>query len=66
VSLSTRIEEIERQLEALAKQLPAVARLRSVPGIGLLTATALYAFVGDITRFPSGRHLASYLGLTPR
>jgi transposase len=66
VSLSTRIEEIERQLEALAKQLPVIARLRSVPGIGLLTATALYAFVGDISRFPSARHLASYLGLTPR
>jgi transposase len=66
VSLSTRIEEIEKQLEALAKQLPMVARLRSVPGIGLLTATALYAFVGDVTRFPSGRHLASFIGLTPR
>jgi len=43
VSLSTRIEEIEAQLEALAKQIPAVARLRTVPGIGLLTATALYS-----------------------
>ena len=38
----------------------------TIPGIGLLTATALFAFVGDIRRFPSGRHLASYLGLTPR
>lgn len=66
VSLSTRIEQIEAQLEALAKQIPVVARLRSVPGVGLLTATALYAFVGDALRFPSGRHLASFLGLTPR
>ena len=66
VSLSTRIEEIEAQLEALAKQIPAVARLRTVPGVGLLTATALYAFVGDISRFPSGRHMASFIGLTPR
>jgi transposase len=32
----------------------------------LLTATALAGFVGDAARFPSGRHLASYLGLTPR
>jgi transposase len=66
VSLSTQIEEIEAQLEALAKLLPVVARLRSVPGVGLLTATALYAFVGDALRFPSGRHMASFLGLTPR
>jgi transposase len=34
--------------------------------VGLLTATALAAFVGDVQRFPSGRHFASYLGLTPR
>jgi len=64
--LSERIEETEEQLKALAKQIAAVSRLYSVPGIGLLTATALYAFVGDISRFPSGRHLASYIGLTPR
>jgi len=37
-----------------------------VPGIGLLTSTALAAFVGALRRFPSGRHFASYLGLTPR
>ena len=40
--------------------------LLTIPGIGLLTATALFAFIGDIRRFPSGRHLASWLGLTPR
>jgi transposase len=38
-ALSVRIEDVEKQLEALAGQLPVVARLRSVPGIGLLTAT---------------------------
>jgi len=54
------------QLEALAKQVPVVARLRSAPGIGLLTAAALHAFIGDVSRFPSGRHMASFLGLTPR
>ena len=57
---------VERQLEALAEQTPAIQRLLTVPGIGLLTATALFAFVVDVQRFPSARHLASYLGLTPR
>ena len=66
VAISERIEDVERQLKALAAQIPAVARLLSVPGIGLLTATALFAFIGEIGRFPSGRHLASYIGLTPR
>ena len=36
------------------------------PGIGILTATALVAIVGDVSRFPNGRRFASYLGLTPR
>jgi transposase len=34
--------------------------------IGLLTATALFAFVANIHRFPSARQFASWLGLTPR
>jgi transposase len=64
--IDARIKRVETQLEALAKQLPAVDLLRTIPGVGLLTATAFVAFIGDPRRFPSGRHLASYLGLTPR
>jgi transposase len=65
-ALGANIKMTERQLEALAEQTPAVQRLESAPGIGLITATALPAFIGSIQRFPSGRHFASYLGLTPR
>jgi transposase len=64
--LEARIRLAERTLESLASSLPAVAQLQSIPGVGPLTATALVAFVGDVQRFPSGRHFASYLGLTPR
>ena len=64
--IERRIKMVERELEALAKQTPAVDRLMKVPGIGLLTATALAGFVGDFRRFPTARHFASYLGLTPR
>ena len=64
--LEQRIESVEKQLQALAAQTPVVARLRTIPGIGLLTATAMVGFVGDVQRFPSGRHFACYLGLTPR
>jgi transposase len=63
--LETRIETVGEQLEALASQTPKVDMLRSIPGIGLLTATALAGFVGSVQRFPSGRHFAAYLGLTP-
>jgi transposase len=64
--LESRIKTVEKHLEALASQTPVVQRLRTIPGIGLLTATALVGFVGDVARFPSGRHFACYLGLTPR
>jgi transposase len=64
--IEERLDLVEHELQALAREMPAVARLMSVPGIGLIIATALVGFVGDLRRFPSGRHLASYLGLTPR
>ena len=64
--LEARIRQVERQLEALARDSALITRLRTIPGVGLLSATALVALVGDVARFASGRHLASYLGLTPR
>lgn len=64
--LDERIERVERQLEIVASASPLALRLRTVPGIGLLTSTAIAGFVGDLARFPTGRHFASYLGLTPR
>ncbi len=63
-SLGAQIRQAERDLEALAEETPVVARLRSIPGIGLMTGTALVAFVMDIQRFPSGRHFASCLPVT--
>jgi transposase len=60
------IHDTEVQLERLSKEIPAVAQLRTIPGIGLLTATALVAFVGDPRRFKNARRFGSYLGLTPK
>lgn len=64
--LQAKAEQLRSQLERLAKTMPEAGVLMSVPGIGVLTATALVAFVGDPNRFRSGRDLAAYLGLTPR
>jgi transposase len=64
--LEAHIAAVEHQIEAVARETPVVASLRSIPGIGLLTATALVAVVGQASRFPSGRHFASFVGLTPR
>jgi transposase len=65
-ALSRKADSIHKQLTALARHMPAAQQLMTVPGIGVLTATALVAFVGDVGRFRSGRHFAAYLGLTPR
>lgn len=64
--LERRMRAVERSLGAHARGDETVRRLRTIPGVGLLTATALVAFVGDAERFASARHFASYLGLTPR
>lgn len=64
--LEERIRGIEDQLKALAQQTPMIQHLLSVPGIGIITATALAGMVGSFHRFPSGRHLAAYLGLVPK
>lgn len=66
LDLEQRIKGVEAQLRALSKQISAIQDLMSVPGIGLLTATALYAFIGDFGRFPTGRHLSSFVGITAR
>jgi transposase len=64
--LEAKADELKDQLQRLAHHIPTVQYLLTVPGIGILSATALLATVGDVHRFPSGRSLAAYLGLTPR
>jgi len=64
--MEARIESLERELAALARQSAACHALASVPGIGLLTSTAMVAAVGDPRSFDSGRRYASFFGLTPR
>ena len=64
--LEAHMRAVERQLATLAPAMADVMLLQTVPGVGLITATALVALVTDIRRFPSGRHFASFLGLTPK
>ena len=60
------IAEIEKRLLLWKKDQEAVTRLMAIPGVGLLTATALIATVGDMKSFRSGREFAAFLGLVPR
>jgi len=64
--LEAKATGLKDQLQRLGNHIPTVQYLLTVPGIGILSATALFSTVGDIHRFRSGRSLANYLGLTPR
>lgn len=65
-TLESALRGIDQQLTGLAQQSPAAALLQSVPGVGVITATACLAAIGDIRRFPTGRHFAAFLGLTAK
>jgi len=56
---------IDGELHQHAKADPRVTVLRTLPGVGEFTALVMVAEIGDITRFPSARKLASWAGLTP-
>ena len=64
--LDRRIEAFDDEFAAMARHDPAARRLATVPGIGVLNATALVAAVGNAATFARGRDLAAWLGLVPR
>lgn len=64
--LDRRIEALDRELMGRAREDEAVRRLMTIPGVGVLTATALTAAIGKGEAITKGRHLAAWLGLVPR
>ena len=65
-SLASQIRGIECELMAWHRQSTDSQRLETIPGVGLITATALAASVPDPSVFRSGRQFAAWLGLVPR
>jgi len=63
--LAPLIDRIDGELHQHAKADPRTKVLRTLPGVGEFTALVMLAEIGDITRFPSARKLASWAGLTP-
>lgn len=66
VFAETQIAHIEETMVALAAQDERVLLLVQIPGIAWLTALTLLAAIGDISRFPSAKHLVGYAGLGAR
>jgi len=63
--LDGQIAQIKRRLSAWMKQDKACKTIAEIPGVGLLTATAAVATMGDAKAFKSGREFAAWLGLVP-
>lgn len=63
--IGQRIEQLEREIAALQKQLQGARALDQVPGIGVLGATALAATLGDGRAWRSGREFSASIGLVP-
>lgn len=64
--LDRRIAAFDKELAEWARNEEAARRLMTIPGIGVLNATALIAAVGHGESFARGRDLAAWLGLVPR
>ena len=64
--LDEQISQIERRLRQWQREDSATQRIAAIPGVGLLSATAAVATMGDAKAFKSGREFAAWLGLVPR
>lgn len=64
--VNAEIERANEQLAAAAAGDPLIARLRTVPQIGPVTAVAFVATLDDVARFRTAHQVQGYLGLTPR
>ena len=65
-AMGCEIRSLERQLMAWHRADETSHRLKTIPGVGIITATALAASVPDPSVFRSGRQFAAFLGLVPR
>jgi transposase len=63
--LQKRIQELDKEVEAQARQRLQARRLLTHPGVGAVTALATDVFLGDPSRFDTANQVASYIGMIP-
>jgi transposase len=64
--LDGAVAELDRAVEEAGRERPAVALLRTHPGVGPVVSLAMGLTLGPVERFANSRKLVSYLGLNPR
>ncbi len=63
---TSRIKSLEKSIKKMAETSETSRRLRTVPGVGPITAMAIEAFAPEMERFERGRNFSAWLGLVPR
>ena len=66
LSLEKRLANNDEKLASMGRAPPACHRPQTIPGIGLISATAILAAVSDATPCKNGRQLSAWLGFVPR
>lgn len=66
LDLTERLKRVNNKLKVMADQYPLCRLLMTIPGIGFINATALYAAIGDGRQFETARDFAVWMGLTPQ
>ena len=64
-ALGQDMQAIEKRLALQLKADPQMQRIAQIPGVGVLTATAAIATMGEASAFKSGREFCAWLGLVP-
>jgi transposase len=64
--IGAQLKQVESRLDHLVDATEEMQWLMSMPGVGVILAATIALEIGDVQRFPSAMHLASYSGTTPR
>jgi len=65
ISLHDRVSLYDKLIDHHSRIDERAKRIRTVPGVGPITASAIVATIGDGKQFRNGREFAAWLGLTP-
>ena len=63
--VSAQVKKLEKVIEVLVAEDEDVELLMTIPGVGIITATTIRAYMDDINRYDSPKKFASYIGLAP-
>src|SRR6056297_708556 len=64
--LTDRLKDLKARIEAMSDEAEMPRRLRTMPGVGPITALAVETFAPPMEKFRRGRDFAAWLGLVPR